>query len=70
MSSLQIFSCQQKKQERGFLSLKRNAQGKDSFIQFLILFLVTFFFQTAVAQYRFELMNVTLIWGSSKNERP
>lgn len=29
-----------------------------------------FFFQTAVARYRFELMNVTLIWGSSKNERP
>lgn len=38
-------------------------------MQFLILFLVTFFL-TAVARYRFELMNVTLIWGRSKNERP
>lgn len=29
-----------------------------------------FFFWTAVARYEFELMNVMLIWGSSKNERP
>lgn len=32
--------------------------------------LLSDFLKIAVARYRFELMNVTLIWGSSKNERP
>lgn len=66
---LNVFMSAEKTRARLF-DLERNARGKDSFMQFLILFLVTFLFQTAVARYRFELMNVMLIWGSSKNERP